>query len=250
MLLSDIFLQLQEGELSQIFPGTGAPAGVDGDMPTSQYRKLLPHIQLGLTELHKRFKLREGEFNLVLQPGQISYPLRAQYAASNQQSREPVRFIQDTDDPFTDNLTLVESVWGTYLEKDYEIPQNSRQRPDAVRLPKYNMLIVPDDPEKAPWLKETTELKVVYRADHPKIDTDLINSPSEIEIDLPSTFLEALLYFIAMRIHTPRKSLAGEIMEGNNWAAKFEREVTELKRLNLEVNNVDEQGMFDAGGWA
>ena len=251
MLLSDIYLQLQEGELSQIFPGTGDLVTGNGDMPSTQYQKLWPHVKLGLTELHKRFNLRESEFSIVLQPGQIAYPLQSRFAASNASSREPVRYIEDTSEPFTDNLTQVEQIWGTLNERDYEIPQNNRARPDAVRLPRYNNLIIPDDPEKAPWLRETSELRVVYRADHPSIDEDLLRTPAEIEIDLPSTFLEALLYFIAMRVHTPLGGMLGETMsEGNNWAAKFEAEVRELKMLNLEIDNLDGQSMFQSGGWA
>ena len=55
MLLSDLFEQLTYGELSQL-----EYSGVDDEgFTVNDYKRVIPHINLGLAELHKRFLIRE-----------------------------------------------------------------------------------------------------------------------------------------------------------------------------------------------
>ena len=73
MTLQDIFDALSAGELSQISIG-GQAAGV---INKENRAKLLPHINMGLTALFKRFRLKEGELTIQLEaaePG-IRWPV-------------------------------------------------------------------------------------------------------------------------------------------------------------------------------
>ena len=56
MLLSDIFEQLTMGEVSQLSLGGTNEGGV---LP-QDYPKIVPHINLALTEIYKRFNLKTG----------------------------------------------------------------------------------------------------------------------------------------------------------------------------------------------
>ena len=54
MLLSELFDQLTFGELSQIYVAGRDEIGIQA----ADYEKIIPHINLGLTELHKRFEIK------------------------------------------------------------------------------------------------------------------------------------------------------------------------------------------------
>jgi len=249
MTLQDIYEQLSYGELRQLFLSGNDIDDLDVSMSQDQFQRLLPSIQLGLTELHKRFFLREGNIFVDLQPGKSTYTLTKAFAQSNGRSKEPVKYIDDTTEPFTNNLFKVERVFGTYLEERYEIPLNERDNPNSLFTTSYNTLVVPNDPEKALWLKETSRLDIRFRADHPEIQKNRANAaPMSTEIYLPPTHLEALLFYIASRIHNPIGMTPGAMHEGNNYFQRFMVSVEELKNQNYEIDDhALESKLYDRG---
>lgn len=235
MTLQDIYDQLAFGELRQLSLGKGIDATSEEIQP-EDFKRLLPSIQLGLTELHKRFNLREGNLTIELVPGRTTYVIHKKFTESGT-SAEPVKYILDADAPFENNLMKIERIYGRYLDREYEIPLNRVGDGRAIRTTSFNTLVVPDDTEKAPWLLETTELKLVYRADHPEINKYLANgAPLATEIFLPATYLEALLYYVASRLHNPIGMDPGAMHEGNNYYAKFIAACQELEDQNLEID--------------
>ena len=142
----------------------------------------------------------------------------------------------------------VERVYGTYLDSTYSIPLNKIGNRESIRCPNYKTLVLPDNKDTAPWLKETTEIKVHFRADHPPIKSYLANSsPEQTEIHLPSTHLEALVYYIASRA-TNANGISGEFHDGNNYAGKFEAAVAKLKQLNFDVDvELEDTKLLDRG---
>ena len=65
MTLDDIYMQLAGAELRNVVLGTGAMDKINGEIPRENYEKILPMVKLGLTELHKRFLLRDSEFTMT-----------------------------------------------------------------------------------------------------------------------------------------------------------------------------------------
>ena len=237
MKLEDIYYQLAYGELRGVALGNGLlGASTEGDgIPAANYLKLLPFVQLGLTELHKRFPLKENTITVTLQDSQVIYPLTIAYAVSNTATTGTKWIIDTTLAPFRDDLMQIERVYGTYLTKEYEIPLNEIDNPESIRTTAYNMLLIPSDTETAPWLLETTTLRVVYRADHPAINKYLANAaPGVTEIYLPPSHLEPLLYYIASRQHNPI-GISNEFHEGNNYFAKFEASCQLLEASGLTI---------------
>jgi hypothetical protein len=110
---------------------------------------------------------------------------------------------------------------------------------------------VPTDSEQAPWLLETTNLAVVYRADHPKISSYLASaSPLSTEIYLPVSHLEPLLYFVASRVFNPMGMDPGAMHEGNNYFAKYEGACLQLENWGLRIDSDSGRDRITAGGWA
>lgn len=238
MTLEDIYTQLSFGELRQLFLAGTDIDDPDAGMPKEHFAKLLPSISLGLTELYKRFFLREGHLTLELVPNKATYVLMPKFAESNTKSAEPVKYLKDMDSPFQDDLFKVERVYGTYREEEYEIPLNEIGNTWALRTTSYNTLLVPTDAEVALWLKETTELHIVYRANHPVMSKHLANAaPMLVEVELPPTHLEALCFYVASRIQNPLGMVPGSMHEGNNYFSRFLASVEELKMQNFEIDD-------------
>lgn len=236
MMLQDIFDQLTHGELSQLYVGgDNATEGIrEADKP-----RMIAHIQLALTALHKRFRLKEKQFTLQLQDGRSSYVLKRSFAQSNDESAELVKYIEDTEQPFMDDLLRVDRVLD---DKGNELVLNVSGDPCALRTPSYNTLVVPDT-------LESETLTVVYRADHPKINAIVGQYVSFTEeIDLPATHLEPLLYFVASRVMNP-VGISSEFHEGNNYAAKYEQACQALEMHGFQQDNSGTRERFQTNGW-
>lgn len=253
MKLSEIYDQLAYGELRQLAIGDGplgdATAGTG--IPAASYSKILPFVKQGLTEIHKRMLLKEKTMTVTLQTDQLTYLLGIGYAVSNTSSTLTPKYITDTVAvPFEDDLMRIERVYGTLDAVEYKIPMNEIDNVKAIRTPSYDTLIIPSDTDEAPWLLETTTLRVVYRADHPVISTPIANAaPSVVDIFLPRTHVQALVWYVASRLMNP-KGLTNEFHEGNNYFMKFEAEIASLKTDGMQVDTLEENYKLDNRGFA
>jgi len=233
MLLTEVYDQLAYGELRNTVLGdaiglTGSMDGAaDGTNVETIHAKVLPLVKLGITELHKRFLLREVTITQALVSGQANYVLA----------------------PANDDLLKIMRVNGTYLAKDYEIPLNELNNERAIRTID-KTLIVPTNVVKAPWLLETTSLSVVYQADHALIPASLPwASAAATTITLPRSHLWALCLYVASRV-TNSMGFGGEMHEGNNYAIKFEQEIMSLKGFNFEIDTDYENVKLTSRGFA
>src|SRR5690625_3224463 len=104
MKLIEIFNQLTYGELSQLHIG-GEEVG---EIRPQDYMAIVPHINLGLTALHKRFLIREGRLRIELQPGMYTYVLHSEHAVSHRASRKTRYILDSADQPFNDDIIKVE----------------------------------------------------------------------------------------------------------------------------------------------
>lgn len=227
MKLISIYNQLANGELREAAIATGTIANTENTVPQENYPKLLPSVILGLTELHKRFHLKERTMYVSLVANTAVYML----------------------EPANQDLMKVARLYGEYQGNRYALPLNEIDNPGSVRTTSYDTIAVPTDVSAAPWLAETAEIEVVYRADHPTINTNLANAAaSQIDILLPATHLEALLWYIASR-HTNPGGMANEFHEGNNYWQKFEAACARLKTENLELDDTNTSTKFEDRGF-
>lgn len=246
MNLKEIFDQLTFGELSQLAIG-GNEAGA---IQPKNYDRMVAHTNLGLTALYKRFNLKEGRLTVELVPGRFSYPINSDYAETNDDSTQPVKYILDADTPFYDDIHKIERVYG---QTGYEFSLNDESDPYSMFTPTAKVLRVPeivvtgsiDMPDEI----KTAELEIVYRANHPRIVGDGIYlDPEEVELELPDSHLEALLLFIAGRVHTPT-GMSNETNMGNTYSAKYEQECMRLEQLNLRVDQFSQPDRIARNGW-
>jgi len=209
MTLQEIFEQLSMGEFSQLSIGRADQGVID----ESNWSNVLGHVNLGLTRLYTRFNLKERRLQFPLQAGSDTYQLNVH------------------------DILKVEKV---LTDDDVELPLNDASNPYSCMMKSMHTLVVPaaisDQVSGLPDDLKTTNLMVVYRANHPKLVIgNLVNGPEAVTIELPESHLEALLYFVASRVNNPI-GMTNEFHAGNSYATKFELACQELEGAGLQVD--------------
>jgi len=234
MLLSDLFEQLTIGELSQL-----SLSGIDEiGISECNYIKVVPHIQLGLTELHKRFPVRMQEVIVQQYDSITDYELNSKFAVTNKESEAPIKYIEDSIfEPFVNNVLRIESI---HDEDGQELFLNDSGEYWSVHTSSYNTIHVPL-PEKE------NVMSVMYRADHDKIPIIELD-PYTTEINVPLSLLEALLFYVAARVYTNLNS-DGAISDGNNYMQKFEASCVRAEEANTINRDNTANKKLDKMGW-
>lgn len=219
MLLSDIFQQLTHGELSQVSLGARGHG-----IPVDKYPAVVAHVNLGLLALHTRFNLRRGMHTLPLVTGTYVYTLP------------------------TDCLKVL--TVKTDLEQTLAL--NERENVWSCMTPTPMILQVPvkivDKPVDLPDYWKASSLVLEYRQSLPSITVVGGFNPSTIQVDLPATHLQALLLFIAARVHAPG-DLSGQNLAKNAYYSHYEAECQRLENAGFRLEDVGFSPRFARNGW-
>jgi hypothetical protein len=213
MLLSDLFMYLAYGELSQMAIGTNNRGGID----ESDYPTLISHINLGLTNLHNRLPLKQSQVIVAQQSDRILYPLTSIYAI-NSNSVESNKFILDSaTEPFVNDVLKIEEV---YTESNVLLPLNDSAKANSVFTPSFNTLQV-SNPES------NKALAILYRANHAQLPAKRGVDISAIEVDIPAVLIEPLLTFVVGRVAGAGNNQTS-IQEAAAYQQKYEVQVQQI----------------------
>jgi hypothetical protein len=241
MILHDLLTDLTYGELSNLELGNFIAGEPESEPDPTRYAQLISHINLGLKQLYKEFFLRSEEHYIQLHEEISTYKLSSEYAQTNTASAIPIadRYIMDTaDNPFYDNVLKIEEV---YDEEGNKIPLNDITEELSVYTPTYRTIQVP-------YPDDESTISVQFRASHPKIVyTGAAFDPADIEIELPNSLHEALLFYVAAKQYY---ALGGErTIEGDNYFQRYMNSVKIVKDEGLEVQGEPGDWRFDQHGW-
>jgi hypothetical protein len=243
MKLRELFDHLAFSELSQlnvVDPNTNF-------IKEEHYDKVLFSIKLALTALHTRFPLKEETMVLQLQNGVYRYNLHNSYALSTNING----YIVDSEtNPYKNTLIKVERILSDSL---YEYALNNESETYSIHTPNLSTLDVPadivDKSVDLPECVKTDKLKLVYRANHYDLPIGFNGYDADkVEVDLPYVYVEALLYYVASRLHNPM-GLVNEFNGGNNYAMKYERACAELEKHNVYVDQLNGNARLFRNGW-
>lgn len=213
MNLQEIFDLLTFGELAQLSIG-GGEAGVIND---SNMAKVLPHINLGLTSLYKRFKLKQASMVLPLVKGQSIYNITQPDVIKIEEIHSPIGKVLSLNDPTDVN--------GCFTTSD-------------------RTLVVKDS-------FTHSYLTIIYRANHPKLQAD--DGYVDIDtllIELPDSYIEPLLYFVAARLLSSTGSGQFEGLATMQYMQKYENACQQLTNWNPQAEASREEPRIRTGGWA
>jgi hypothetical protein len=241
MKLIDILKDLTYSELAGLNIGNLVPDEAENQPDPHQYEMIVGFINLGLKEIYKRFFLRSKE-HVIQQHIEIStYKLHSDYAQTNTSSPIAIaeRYIMDTaDNPFQDDILKIEEV---YDEEGNKLPINDSSadatKSQIVFTPTFRSLQISDP-------SDTLTVSVQYRACHARISSSLTMDPSTVEVELPNSLQEALLFYVASRAYraTNRETSA------DYWQL-FKKSCDWVKQEGLEVQPEEAPWRFDDNGW-
>lgn len=255
MLLSEIIEQLQVGEFSQLSFGGGT-----GKLTTdADYKAVVLHVNLALSTLYKRFNIKKGKLVLGITPQYSTYKV----LSANSVHREGVslKYVLDPiDDRFKDDINKIEKL---YWEHDSVIlPLNEANNPYSINNRTLTTLDIPRKYLDGLKLKDKIDplepdvylnnrLVLEYRAGYfPSYKLTDLAIPEVTKFDFPDMYLEAVLYFVASRVHNPI-GLVGDsgFHQGNNYAAKFEAECQRIEQMGLQMDQTSISTRFQRNGW-
>lgn len=222
-----------------------------GEVPVDNYPRLLSYVNTGLVNLYQRFNLKENTAVINLIPGLDTYVLDKRRNLGDRNVQMVPKYIQDTVNPFKDDLVKILKIT---LDNGKELPLNQDLYKYFATTPLYNMVRVPlvmveDDEVKIPKHLRTKTITVHYQAMHPVLNVGLgYFDPARVDIELPYSHMQALLFYVASRAHSPM-GLAEEGLAGSQWFAKYENECRILENLGGTRDDVTGSDKFNQNGW-
>lgn len=236
MKLYEVFEMLQYGELANV----SVSGNIDEEVGirTEDYPLLISHINLALTDLHTKFNLKEREVTIQQYEGISYYELDSKYAQSNTASMEPIKYISDSEfDPFLDDVIRINAAFN---EVGCEVPINDENDCRSIFLNSYKRIQIPK-PESE------NAIVLTYRANHPKLSVSTPDLDAEVEV--PAYCVEALLSYVASRVHTQRTSQEAQGL-AVNLMAKYNLICQQLEEKNV-LHNSPSNTNFKLGerGW-
>lgn len=223
MYLAHVLNSLKYGEFSKLSIG-GQDQGV---INQANYSELATHINNGLIALFTRFLLKESVQELALISGVYTYSIAKPNFIKVQ------RIYGDTDHEFVLNN----------LGDRYSI---LNETVSVINVPR----AVVDKPDSLPKDLLTDTLRIVYRAKPTPLDTDSAGffDAEDLELELPDSYLDALLYYVASRVSN---GFEGNHVfhAGNNYAAKYEAACKQLEMSNVQVDRAGSEDRLTRNGW-
>ena len=235
MKLSELFSYLTYGELASLQSGGKGQGGIHPEHSD----EILTYIRQGLTDLHTRFPLKQGELVVQLLEEVTRYTLLSEHAYSNTESDSYYKYIDDDGMyPFQDDIIRIEQVFN---EVGCELMMNEESCNCTIFTPMYNVLQV-TDPE------DTNALAVLYKADHKPIKLSPEDDPSKIEIDIPSSLINPLCFYVAALAHNAVGTTEG-INTGFGKMQQYEAACIQADIRGIVNNATFDDTRLDQNGW-
>lgn len=233
MQLSTIFEALTFGELKQLSIGG---AEEDGIYPTHS-KEVLGHLNLAMLNLYSRFPLNEKILQVRTQEDKYNYLLTSAFA----ESQNVEGYIIDTvDEPFTDDILRINSA---FAEDESELTINDENAEKPLFIPSFNSIKIPNAVADENYF-------IIYRVKPATIVIPDGSNPSDVDVPLPETLLEALLTYVSARAQNARGGDKGK-QEGLIAMQQYEQMCKDIELRNV-LNNSHSNGnrKHELNGWA
>lgn len=235
--LKTVFDDLSKGDLKNISLSDRHSELPNGEWDATAEAIITSHVNLALTDLHTRFPLKEKQLTLGLRSHITEYVLTSDHAVTNTDSSKEKYILDSYFYPFNDTVLKVVRCFD---DTGQELPMNNESRPYGVFTSSFNALHLVN-PE------EDTVLFVMYRANHPKLNS--VVNPETEEIDLISSLYEALLFYVAHRVYRGINSAETQALSLQFYQL-YEGACSRAGAQGLlNVNTTMDNNHLDCNGW-
>lgn len=230
MILQDLLDRLTYGELSTIAIGGKEHGGVQ----QKHMKEVLMHVEAALTAIYKRFPIRTKEVLIQCSARIQTYHLHSKHSWLSGSHRD--KYIIDSDShPFLDDVLLVNNI---YDELGREVWMN-----DSSKYWSINM--ISDLSFQIPYPDDENALSVIYKASPEKFPK--LVDPSTYEVDIPHTYMEPLLLYIASRVFSA--VTRDGTNEGMAYMARYEQSCERVLHDGLVITDNTQDDKFENRGW-
>mgnify|MGYP001252142702 CR=1 FL=1 len=234
MLLGEFLEDLAVGELSKINFGDNTEEG----LTEYNYKEIIKHINRGIYQIHTRFDINFAEFFLQQYSHIQFYRLTPEYAQTNTESSQPIKYIEDSpENPFDREII---KITGVFNELGEELPLNDDNAENGLFTPEIDLLQI-----TAPSDENT--LSFIYRPAPKKLLSDGDEYLSQ-KLDLPRIFLEALEYYILHKVVSSREYL-DNANDSDKYLLMFERELARIINEDLYISDNTTNIKLTQNGW-
>lgn len=218
--LTELFDHLANGEYSQHYLG-GSNTGI---IKEENYRRIIPHINLGLTEIYKRLPIKVKEVTVDLHEHISRYVLHSDYAFTNTTSTKPIKYISDSKFyPFTNDVLQIDRVFNEIGEELYVNDGNQNY---SVYVPEYNVV-------QHPYPDSNNTIEVTYKASHFKIPSTISEIDADkLELEIPDTIIEPLLHYVGGRSQIGLQA-ENPSNQSHLHTSKYEQSLNKIESLNM-----------------
>ena len=238
VILSDLFDLLATGELAN----TNLSKTPTGNLSEKEYNKVIGHLNLGILELHKRFRLMVKELTLHALPSVQEYYLHPKRVSSiNNMGKNA--YIQETGD---NNKALnIVKVLDAYDSIGDNITINNRHSVPSIRT-------ISNDILKITKLDAAMIISIEYQAYPDKIVIEDDFDPSEYTVYIPEFIIEPLLFYVASRIYKPMgaNDSTANADKSVSYQQQYELACQKIDVYGLDPQNNDNENTFEDDGWA
>lgn len=203
-----LFVQLMErliyGELSSMH---FARSGDTADISDKDLRRMIAFTNDALTEIYTRIPVNTKTLVIDSKDNIAEYILTKDFAMSNTESKEPVKYIRDSKEhPFTDDVLKILEVRD---ECGRRIPLNDESFSGGVFTPYYNVLLIthPSDEKSYEVLYSARKPRVIYTSRRLEIGDQVVDIPIQLEEALQAKV--ASRFFVGMS----GQEVSGKYME-------------------------------------
>lgn len=237
IVLDELFTLLATGEFSNISLSRNSTGGIN----ESEYAKVIGHINLGMVELYKRFKLMENELTLSVTPERALY-----FLADDRIITVPAGTIDQYITLTSEQtyLNIIE-VTGAFDTDGNELTMNNRFSTPSIQQQGLNVL-------KISKVTEALSMNIVYQAHPTKIVLDDDFDPKTYLLYISDVIIEALLYYVASRIYKPTggNNSTANADKSISYQQQYELSCQKIDLFGLGIQNCDSENKFETQGWA
>ncbi|RLB94163.1 MAG: hypothetical protein DRH26_02010 [Deltaproteobacteria bacterium] len=238
VILKDLFNLLATGE----FSGIALSHASTGGLNEKEYEKVINHINLGILEIYKRFKLLENAVTIHTDPSVTRYYLRPDRLAILEDIDTTTYIVQPEDTEGVLNIIEVNAVCDSTGE---ELILNNRFLTPSISQ-------IASDTLEIIGLEAAEIFTVFYQSFPTKIVIASDFDPAEYILYIPETIVEPLMYYVAARVYKPigKNDSTANADKSAGYQQDYELACTKLSMYGLEIQDDNKDNTFEDKGWA